>query len=80
MKKRFNVDSPSFTPAAQNGATLAVNGTPTKALGLSPKAASAAPFKPKGLSSGLTSGSSCPAVHFYEKKGVQTLMAEFRRE
>lgn len=43
-KKRFNVDSPSFTPAS-----LAVNGTQTKpkATGISPKFANAAPFKPK---------------------------------
>ncbi|KAL8825995.1 MAG: hypothetical protein Q9170_007580, partial [Blastenia crenularia] len=46
VKKRFNVDSPSFTPAS-----LAVNGnqaTP-KSTGISPKFANAAPFKPKGI-------------------------------
>lgn len=49
VKKRLNVDSPSFTPAS-----LAVNDAqlPTKTAGLSPKTASAAPFKPKGLTSG----------------------------
>lgn len=49
MKKRFNVDSPSFTPSS-----LAVNGAsqPAKSLGLSPKAASAAPFRPKSAASG----------------------------
>ena len=49
MKKRFNVDSPSFTPAA-----LAPNGTtpPSKTPGLSPRTASAAPFKPKSLTPG----------------------------
>lgn len=43
-KKRFNVDSPSFTPAS-----LAVNGNQPKpkATGISPKFANAAPFKPK---------------------------------
>ena len=54
MKKRFNVESPSFMPASHNGASLAVNGGPTKASGLSPKAASAAPFKPKGFNSGTS--------------------------
>ena len=47
MKKRLNVDSPSFTPSS----TLAPNGgtsTP-KSSGLSPRAASAAPFKPKSV-------------------------------
>ncbi|KAF6238459.1 hypothetical protein HO173_003426 [Letharia columbiana] len=46
IKKRFNIASPSFTPSS-----LAVNGnhaTP-KTLGLSPKAANAAPFKPRTL-------------------------------
>ena len=46
-KKRLNVDSPSFTPSS-----LAVNGQPSKSSGLSPKAAIAAPFKPKGIASG----------------------------
>lgn len=46
-KKRLNVDSPSFTPSS-----LAVNGQASKPSGLSPKAANAAPFKPKGISSG----------------------------
>lgn len=46
IKKKFNVDSPSFTPAS-----LAVNGA-SKTPGLSPKAANAAPFKPRNYSSG----------------------------
>ncbi|KAF6218046.1 hypothetical protein HO133_006458 [Letharia lupina] len=49
IKKRFNIASPSFTPSS-----LAVNGnhaTP-KTLGLSPKAANAAPFKPRTLTPG----------------------------
>lgn len=43
-KKRFNVDSPSFTPSV-----LSTNGSPVakKATTISPKAASAAPFQPK---------------------------------
>lgn len=66
MKKRFNVDSPSFTPASQNGTPnttaagvgetglLGINGTTiSKSIGLSPKAASAAPFKPKGTMSSI---------------------------
>ena len=50
LKKRFNVDSPSFTPSS-----LAVNGTsaPSKTIGLSPRTASAAPFKPKSLTPGM---------------------------
>lgn len=52
VKKRLNVDSPSFTPASLASTSLSVNGNSTKATGLSPKAASAAPFKPKGLGSG----------------------------
>ena len=49
VKKRFNIASPSFTPSS-----LAVNGnhTPPKTLGLSPKAANAAPFKPRTLTPG----------------------------
>ncbi|KAL8733118.1 MAG: hypothetical protein Q9166_002310 [cf. Caloplaca sp. 2 TL-2023] len=45
VKKRFNVDSPSFTPAS-----LAINGNQAKSkvTGISPKFANAAPFKPKG--------------------------------
>ena len=53
IKKRLNVDSPSFTPTAV--ASLAVNGAARKPLGLSPKAASAAPFKPKGLTTSMRS-------------------------
>ena len=49
IKKRFNIASPSFTPSS-----LAVNGNhnPVKTLGLSPKAANAAPFKPRALTPG----------------------------
>lgn len=51
VKKRFNIASPSFTPSS-----LAVNGNhaTTKTLGLSPKAANAAPFKPRTLTPGNT--------------------------
>ena len=48
LKKRLNVDSPTFTPAS-----LSVSGT--KSSGISPKAAHAAVFKPKGLSAGRPS-------------------------
>ena len=48
-KRRLNVDSPSFTPALLNPTSLSVNGSTTKVTGLSPKAANAAPFQPKGL-------------------------------
>ncbi|KAJ5682615.1 PAB-dependent poly(A)-specific ribonuclease subunit 3 [Penicillium macrosclerotiorum] len=43
-KKRFNVDSPSFTPSllSGNGASA-----PKKSTTISPKAASAAPFQPR---------------------------------
>lgn len=43
-KKRFNVDSPSFTPSLLSG-----NGTsvPKKSTAISPKAVSAAPFQPR---------------------------------
>lgn len=46
-KKRFNVDSPSFTPSLPSG-----NGAPTpkKSTAMSPKAASAAPFQPRTAS------------------------------
>ena len=49
VKKRFNIASPSFTPSS-----LAVNGNhaTAKTLGLSPKAANAAPFKPRTLTPG----------------------------
>jgi PAB-dependent poly(A)-specific ribonuclease subunit 3 len=43
-KKTLNVDSPSFTPA-----TLPVPGKTT----ISSQAASAAPFTPRGLTSGM---------------------------
>ncbi|MCJ1409726.1 PAB-dependent poly(A)-specific ribonuclease subunit 3 [Ptychographa xylographoides] len=53
VKKKFNIDSPSFTPTLLNSSltSLAVNGSAIKPTGLSPKAANAAPFKPKGLGS-----------------------------
>lgn len=49
LKKRFNADSPSFTPASlvANG-----NGAPAKTTGLSSRAASAAPFRPKNHTPG----------------------------
>ncbi|KEF56974.1 PAB-dependent poly(A)-specific ribonuclease subunit pan3 [Exophiala aquamarina CBS 119918] len=48
QKKALNVDSPSFTPSflSPNGAN---NTTPKKSAGISPKAASAAPFMPKAI-------------------------------
>lgn len=51
-KKRLNVDSPSFTPSH-----LAANGSsaPKKTTSISPKAASAAPFQPKSLTSRMPS-------------------------
>ncbi|OQD78146.1 hypothetical protein PENDEC_c001G04119 [Penicillium decumbens] len=47
-KKRFNVDSPSFTPSLLSG-----NGTsgPKKSNPISPKAANAAPFQPRPAAS-----------------------------
>ncbi|KAL8997112.1 MAG: hypothetical protein Q9169_003548 [Polycauliona sp. 2 TL-2023] len=58
VKKRFNVDSPSFTPAS-----LAVNGNQTtpKATGISPKFANAAPFKPKVAGVGSRPASTAPS-------------------
>ncbi|KAI9783367.1 MAG: PAB-dependent poly(A)-specific ribonuclease subunit 3 [Geoglossum umbratile] len=54
LKKRLNVDSPTFTPTfiapSSNGAPSA--STPSKSTAISPKAASAAPFTPKGMSAG----------------------------
>ncbi|KAJ5450525.1 PAN2-PAN3 deadenylation complex subunit PAN3 [Penicillium daleae] len=53
-KKRFNVDSPSFTPSLLTG-----NGTsaPKKSTTISPKAASAAPFQPRVSASSRSSTS-----------------------
>jgi PAB-dependent poly(A)-specific ribonuclease subunit 3 len=54
MKKSFNVDSPSFTPTflsatdnvnANVNVNASINGK--KLMGISPKAANAAPFLPK---------------------------------
>jgi PAB-dependent poly(A)-specific ribonuclease subunit 3 len=55
-KKRFNVDSPSFTPSLLSG-----NGTsaPKKSTTISPKAASAAPFQPR-VSASSRSNTSTP--------------------
>jgi hypothetical protein len=50
-KKSLNVDSPSFTP---NYTPKPANALPAKSLGLSPKAAAAASFTPRG------SGMCCP--------------------
>jgi PAB-dependent poly(A)-specific ribonuclease subunit 3 len=49
-KKRFNVDSPSFTPSLLSGNGVA---GPKKSTAISPKAASAAPFQPRGASSSM---------------------------
>ncbi|KAJ5091408.1 hypothetical protein NUU61_006278 [Penicillium alfredii] len=46
-KKRFNVDSPSFTPSLLSGNGAA----PKKSTTMSPKAANAAPFQPRTTSS-----------------------------
>ncbi|CAG8019312.1 unnamed protein product [Penicillium salamii] len=43
-KKRFNVDSPSFTPSLLSGNGVSA---PKKSTALSPKAVSAAPFQPR---------------------------------
>ena len=50
-KKRFNIDSPSFTPLnqPQNG----IRSVP-KAGGFSPKAANAVPFRPKSSTTSLS--------------------------
>ncbi|KAI4205976.1 MAG: hypothetical protein LQ346_001355 [Caloplaca aetnensis] len=48
IPKRFNVDSPSFTPSSLAVHANGNQSTP-KSTGISPKFASAAPFKPKGL-------------------------------
>ncbi|ODH53293.1 PAB-dependent poly(A)-specific ribonuclease subunit pan3 [Paracoccidioides brasiliensis] len=55
-KKRLNVDSPSFTPSLLNGSAKKVTSTTT----ISPKAASAAPFLPKGIIS--RSNASTPPI------------------
>ncbi|CAI7608445.1 unnamed protein product [Penicillium glandicola] len=47
-KKRFNVDSPSFTPSLLSGNGVSA---PKKSTAISPKAASAAPFQPRTTSS-----------------------------
>ncbi|KAK2792891.1 PAB-dependent poly(A)-specific ribonuclease subunit 3 [Onygenales sp. PD_12] len=54
-KKRFNVDSPSFTPSLLNGSAAS-----KKTATISPKAASAAPFLPKGIIS--RSNASTPPI------------------
>ncbi|OJJ35007.1 hypothetical protein ASPWEDRAFT_739838 [Aspergillus wentii DTO 134E9] len=58
-RKRFNVDSPSFTPSS-----LSANGSPAssakKLATISPKAANAAPFQPRGAIS--RSNSSTPTT------------------
>lgn len=50
-KKRFNVDSPSFTPSLLSG-----NGTSAakKSNPISPKAANAAPFQPRPAASRMS--------------------------
>ncbi|KAL8789986.1 MAG: hypothetical protein Q9213_000872 [Squamulea squamosa] len=59
VKKRFNVDSPTFTPAS-----LAANGNQNKpkSTGISPKFANAAPFKPKGAGIGSRPASTAPSA------------------
>ncbi|CAI7660562.1 unnamed protein product [Penicillium manginii] len=51
-KKRFNVDSPSFTPSILSG--NGVSG-PKKSNPISPKAANAAPFQPRTAASRMAS-------------------------
>ncbi|KAJ5834095.1 hypothetical protein N7447_000121 [Penicillium robsamsonii] len=51
-KKRFNVDSPSFTPSLLSGNGVSA---PKKSTAISPKAASAAPFQPRTTSRSNTS-------------------------
>ena len=55
-KKALNVYSPSFTPSAP--AFLSPNGPKKNAAGISPIAASAAPFKPQGIISSIASSTS----------------------
>lgn len=53
-KKRLNVDSPSFTPSilSSNGSSpTSQSATMKKMATISPKAASAAPFQPRSISS-----------------------------
>ncbi|EEH34336.2 PAB-dependent poly(A)-specific ribonuclease subunit PAN3 [Paracoccidioides lutzii Pb01] len=57
-KKRLNVDSPSFTPSLLNGSGGAKKVTTSTTI--SPKAASAAPFLPKGIIS--RSNASTPPI------------------
>ncbi|KAJ5131207.1 Zinc finger CCCH-type [Penicillium bovifimosum] len=52
-KKRFNVDSPSFTPSLLSGAGVQA---PKKSTAISPKAANAAPFQPRTTSSRSNTG------------------------
>ncbi|KAK2814366.1 PAB-dependent poly(A)-specific ribonuclease subunit 3, partial [Arthroderma sp. PD_2] len=59
-QKRLNVESPSFTPSTtpNNGAATTSAATAKKPATLSPKAAGAAPFLPKGAISRANSGTS----------------------
>ncbi|WPH03530.1 PAB-dependent poly(A)-specific ribonuclease subunit pan3 [Acrodontium crateriforme] len=54
-KKSLNVDSPSFTPKSPNA-------VPAKVIGISPKAAAAATFTPRG------SGAATPATKSHSKE------------
>lgn len=69
MKKSFNVDSPSFTPSFLS-ATENVNGNGKKSTGISPKAASAAPFLPKSAAISSKLASDCAA------KSVEGMLTE----
>ncbi|KAL8983971.1 MAG: hypothetical protein Q9205_001943 [Flavoplaca limonia] len=77
VKKRFNVDSPSFTPAS-----LAVNGNQSKlkATGISPKFANAAPFKPKVTGAvsrpASTAPSSTPSAQNYNPNAPEWTAAD----
>ncbi|MCJ1348224.1 PAB-dependent poly(A)-specific ribonuclease subunit 3, partial [Peltigera leucophlebia] len=73
VKQRFNVDSPSFTPAAltSNG-----HGASPKSTGLSPKAAIAAPFKPKGITPAPTAPAFTPASKQYNPTALDWVAPE----
>ncbi|KAG8528798.1 uncharacterized protein KY384_006486 [Bacidia gigantensis] len=75
LRKRLNVDSPSFTPSS-----LAANGNApvSKALTLSPRTASAAPFKPKSITpvSSVASFSSSPASKPYNPSAPDWVSGE----
>jgi hypothetical protein len=53
LKKRLNVDSPSFTPSLQSSPSLSVSELNTRSAGgMSMQAANAAPFRPDTYNAG----------------------------